>query len=633
MRTTATLVIVALAIVGIATTGHAIPPMINYQGVLLDAGSNPVTTTTSIVFAIWDQSVAGDSLWSVTRSVTPDANGGFSVLLGEVNAIPDSVFALDNVFLSLKVDTDPEMSPRQQIVSSGYAYRVGTIDGAAGGTISGDLSITGKATLGGSNTNTGGESFVAGASNTVTDLGSTVGGGISNVSSGPQSTVSGGYNNTASTFRATVGGGSYNRARGEYSTVAGGGGAADADSNSANSDYATVGGGRSNSAGGTYGTIAGGVGNTVSGDRNTIGGGSGNEASGTFATVGGGVFNISSGVASFVGGGHSNTADGDSATVNGGGFNTASGPGATIGGGASNTASHLYTTVAGGQLGDATGINAVVGGGFNNKSTSTFTTVSGGGDNIASVDRATIGGGSDNVASANRATIAGGSRNTASGGAATISGGNDNIASGALSAVPGGRYNRAAGANAVAAGFGAKAQHDGAVVIAANSESTSIVDSVYSTADEQMVLRADGHFYLSADSGGADIPAGRFLNTSTGAYLTTGGTWTNTSDANVKENFTATDPSAILAKVAALDITEWNYVNEDDAARHIGPTAQDFYALFKLGNSDKTISTIDPAGIALVAIQELDKRTQRIADLESEIRELRRLVEQMAREK
>ena len=40
---------------------------------------------------------------------------------------------------------------------------------------------------------------------------------------------------------------------------------------------------------------------------------------------------------------------------------------------------------------------------------------------------------------------------------------------------------------------------------------------------------------------------------------------------------------------------------------HIGPMAQDFYKLFNLGNDDKSISTIDPSGIALAAIKEQQK--------------------------
>ena len=62
---------------------------------------------------------------------------------------------------------------------------------------------------------------------------------------------------------------------------------------------------------------------------------------------------------------------------------------------------------------------------------------------------------------------------------------------------------------------------------------------------------------------------------------------------------------------------------------HIGPMAQDFYRLFEVGYDDKTISTIDPAGIALAAIQELYKRNQ---ELESELAEMRRMMRELRSE-
>ena len=62
-----------------------------------------------------------------------------------------------------------------------------------------------------------------------------------------------------------------------------------------------------------------------------------------------------------------------------------------------------------------------------------------------------------------------------------------------------------------------------------------------------------------------------------------------TSDRNAKENFTALNPQAVLAKVAALPVTEWNYKQDDAAQKHIGPMAQDFQAAFQLSADDKHI--------------------------------------------
>jgi hypothetical protein len=106
------------------------------------------------------------------------------------------------------------------------------------------------------------------------------------------------------------------------------------------------------------------------------------------------------------------------------------------------------------------------------------------------------------------------------------------------------------------------------------------------------------------------------LHLVSGARCTAGGVWTNASDANLKENFQPVDADELLEKVAALPITKWNYRSEDPSITHIGPTAQDFLKTFGVGGDDKSISTIDPSGIALVAIQAL---LERVESLEAEL--------------
>jgi hypothetical protein len=98
------------------------------------------------------------------------------------------------------------------------------------------------------------------------------------------------------------------------------------------------------------------------------------------------------------------------------------------------------------------------------------------------------------------------------------------------------------------------------------------------------------------------------------------------SDRNKKENFSAIDTAEILAKVAAMDITSWNYKFEDQAIRHLGPMAQDFKAAFELGSTDKAIFTVDADGIALASIQALAAENQaleeRLAKLENRLARL-----------
>ena len=99
------------------------------------------------------------------------------------------------------------------------------------------------------------------------------------------------------------------------------------------------------------------------------------------------------------------------------------------------------------------------------------------------------------------------------------------------------------------------------------------------------------------------------------------------SDRNAKENFQPVDSQSVLAKVAALPVTQWNY-KDTRSAQHIGPMAQDFQAAFGLnGGDDKHITTVDEGGVALAAIQGLNEKVEEqraeLKQKEAEVTELR----------
>jgi hypothetical protein len=108
----------------------------------------------------------------------------------------------------------------------------------------------------------------------------------------------------------------------------------------------------------------------------------------------------------------------------------------------------------------------------------------------------------------------------------------------------------------------------------------------------------------------------------TATSVTVNGTFNNNSDRNAKERFAVVNPSAILAKVSELPLTEWSY-KEDAATRHIGPMAQDFHAAFNVGTDEKHIAPIDEGGVALAAIQGLNEKVEtRIQEQESRSQKL-----------
>jgi len=103
------------------------------------------------------------------------------------------------------------------------------------------------------------------------------------------------------------------------------------------------------------------------------------------------------------------------------------------------------------------------------------------------------------------------------------------------------------------------------------------------------------------------------ISTSTGALLTTGGVWQNASDASLKFAFEEVSGEEILEQLRELPIQSWSYKVEGQEYRHLGPTAQDFYAAFGLGTSDVSIGTVDADGVALKAAQALERRTAELA--------------------
>ena len=314
-----------------------------------------------------------------------------------------------------------------------------------------------------------------------------------------------------------------------------------------------------------------------------------------------------------------------------------------------------------------------------------YNTVGGGyANNVIGQYQSTVGGGWNNTASASYATISGGQQNNASGTNSTVGGGYNNIASANNATIPGGYQNSASGDDSFAAGHQAEAFNQGAFVWA-DPQGTPFG----STATNQFLIRAQGGVGINMNSPngaslyvqGNRVPTGGnsgwngfvgwFENTSTATnaapalrVICDGGTnldgalsvssngkgliaefgnsggfpcvITNdgtiyckntvlTSDRALKENFTSLDAGTVLARVAAMPVTEWNYKDDSADKKHIGPMAQDFHAALQLnGGDDKHISTVDEGGVALAAIQGLNQKMElRSQELEAENAELK----------
>ncbi|MBN8248950.1 MAG: tail fiber domain-containing protein, partial [Verrucomicrobia bacterium] len=330
----------------------------------------------------------------------------------------------------------------------------------------------------------------------------------------------------------------------------------------------------SNSVTADFGTIGGGRGHTVSGPDSTIGGGSRNSAAGDFSTVGGG---------------QNNKALFNNSTVGGGAFNTASSGGSTVGGGGNNTASGILATVPGGEANSAGGFGSLAAGRFAN-AVHDQSFVWSAGQLPGGLPFASTGIGQFLV--------------NAPGGAVIGAGAND----------PEGHMLRVGG--------GIKA--DDGLVVGTSAGTLSITGGQF-TPELRMtggpapgVLRVRNALEIWPTLGAAITPGSLDVRNSLGvANITLNGlngtvtavTLTPTSDRNAKENFAPVDPQEVLAKVAALPITRWNF-KSDTEAEHVGPMAQDFREAFGLGADDRHIATVDADGVALAAIQGLHRKVE-----------------------
>ena len=122
MKAQSLILAVTLLITFSVTAVFGQSPMINYQGKVTDSSGNPVNGTVSIHFSIYSQETGGTALWTETQSSVVVENGIFNVLLGSVNPISENFFDGGDRWLELEVEGEV-MSPRQQIVSVGYALR------------------------------------------------------------------------------------------------------------------------------------------------------------------------------------------------------------------------------------------------------------------------------------------------------------------------------------------------------------------------------------------------------------------------------------------------------------------------------------------------------------------------------
>ena len=168
---------------------------------------------------------------------------------------------------------------------------------------------------------------------------------------------------------------------------------------------------------------------------------------------------------------------------------------------------------------------------------------------------------------------------------------------------------------------------DGMLNNGGSIEYDKIMYVAYGGADGGNIMFNGAPFTLTA------LSVGTNTNNGNGAFLSEGGIWTNSSSRTFKDGFAPVDALGVLSKLVSMPVQTWFYKNDHREGQHMGPFAEDFAETFGLGNDDKHITTVDESGVALAAIQGLNKKVEtENAELKQRSAALQRTSETLAQE-
>ena len=88
-----------------------------------DSAGAPLDGTFDITFKVYSQPVAGTEFWTETHSGAAVNDGLFAVILGSITPFGSTKSAASHeIWLGITIGTDPEMSPRSQLISVPFAF-------------------------------------------------------------------------------------------------------------------------------------------------------------------------------------------------------------------------------------------------------------------------------------------------------------------------------------------------------------------------------------------------------------------------------------------------------------------------------------------------------------------------------
>ncbi len=106
-----------------ASLDAAVPQLISHQGRLTTAAGAPVADGLYFMkFQIYDAASGGTSLWDSQFRTVQVTGGLYTYILGQDVPFTNGLFSGGNRWLGITVGVDPEMTPRKQMIATGYAF-------------------------------------------------------------------------------------------------------------------------------------------------------------------------------------------------------------------------------------------------------------------------------------------------------------------------------------------------------------------------------------------------------------------------------------------------------------------------------------------------------------------------------
>ena len=105
------------------------PQTISYQGYLTNPAGTPVNSAVVMTFKLYNVAVGGAALYAELQPSIAVSNGNFNAVIGALSPIP---LPFDQPYwLAVTINADAEMTPRQPLASTPYAFHALSLDSAA----------------------------------------------------------------------------------------------------------------------------------------------------------------------------------------------------------------------------------------------------------------------------------------------------------------------------------------------------------------------------------------------------------------------------------------------------------------------------------------------------------------------